>query len=122
MRGEAWTEAEIVQFWKMKRAGLSLDEIADALGRSISSVKDKDHELLHKHEKENTEMENENTNTTETTTEPAKDGAPDLKLILDAAALMRAAGMVPCSGSFEFYRDSGQIVLRYARAGVDVNE
>ena len=122
MRGEAWTEAEIVQFWKMKRAGLSLDEIADALGRSVGSVKNKNHELLHKHEKENTEMENENTNTTETTTEPAKDGAPDLKLILDAAALMQAAGMVPCSGSFEFNRDSGQIVLRYARAGVGGNE
>ena len=43
-----WTEAEIAKFWEMKESGATLQEIADTLGRTLSSVENKSHEQIKK--------------------------------------------------------------------------
>lgn len=63
-----WTEEDISTFWAMRRGGASLKEIADALGRTLSSVEQKS--AIFNKSKEDTKMEVETNNTApETTTE-----------------------------------------------------
>ena len=63
-----WTESDISTFWEMRRGGASLKEIADALGRTLSSVEQKS--MILNKSKEDTKMEVETNNTApETTTE-----------------------------------------------------
>lgn len=66
-----WTEEDISTFWKMRQGGASLKEIADALGRTLSSVEQKS--MILNKSKEETKMEVETNNT-----------APETEIEVDA--------------------------------------
>ena len=95
-----WTEEDISTFWKMRRGGASLKEIADALGRTLSSVEQKS--AIFNKSKEDTKMEVETNNTThEITTEvnasvvaPEAPAMPKLDItIQQTLAMIRSQGL-----------------------------
>ena len=70
-----WTEEDISTFWEMRRGGASLKEIADALGRTLSSVEQKS--AIFNRTKEDTKMEVETNNT-----------APETEIEVDAPVVV----------------------------------
>ena len=98
-----WTEEDIRVFWKMKREGASLIDIADRLGRNYTAVatyasKQKNKVIS----KEDTKMEVETNNTThEITTEvnasvvaPEAPAMPKLDItIQQTLAMIRSQGL-----------------------------
>ena len=97
-----WTEEDIRTFWKMRRGGASLKEIADALGRTLSSVEQKS--AIFNKSKEDTKMEVETNNIApETTTEVnAPVAAADTPAPKFGEAIRQALDMIASQG-LEFH-------------------
>lgn len=93
-----WTEEDISTFWEMRRGGRSLKEIADALGRTLSSVEQKSMNL--NKSKEETKMEVEANNTApETAIEvDAPVAVPDKPAPKLDGAIYRALDMIASQG------------------------
>lgn len=93
-----WTEEDIRTFWEMRRGGASLKEIADALGRTLSSVEQKS-SIMNK-SKEDTKMEVETNNTAlETTAEVnAPVEAPDKPAPKLDGAVQQTLAMIRSQG------------------------
>lgn len=116
-----WTEEDISTFWRMRRGGASLKEIADALGRTLSSVEQKS--SIFNKTKEDTKMEVETNNTApETTTEVnAPVVVPDKPAPKLDGAIRQALDMIASQG-FELLdievslnNDGAAMVLHFVR-------
>lgn len=116
-----WTEEDISTFWSMRRGGASLKEIADALGRTLSSVEQKS-TILNK-SKEDTKMEVETNNTApETTTEVnAPVVVPDKPAPKLDGAIRQALDMIASQGlefldmNVSLNNDGAAMVLHFVR-------
>lgn len=116
-----WTEEDISTFWEMRRGGASLKEIADALGRTLSSVEQKS--AIFNKSKEDTKMEVETNNTApETKTEvnapveatdkpvPKLDGA-----IRQALDMIASQGLEFLDMNVSLNDDGAAMVLHFVR-------
>jgi hypothetical protein len=116
-----WTEEDISTFWEMRRGGASLKEIADAIGRTLSSVEQKS--MILNKSKEETKMEVETNNTApETKTEvnaPAE--APDNPAPKLDGAIRQALDMIASQGlefldmNVSLNNDGAAMVLHFVR-------
>lgn len=116
-----WTEEDIRTFWEMKREGASLKEIADALGRTLSSVEQKS--MILNKSKEDTKMEVETNNTApETTTEvntpvevPDKPALNLNRSIYQALDMILSQGFELLDMNVRLSNDSAAMELTFAR-------
>lgn len=116
-----WTEEDISTFWEMRRGGASLKEIADALGRTLSSVEQKS--MILNKSKEDTKMEVETNNTTpETATEAnAPVVVPDNPAPKLDGAIRQALDMIASQGlefldmNVSLNNDGAAMVLHFVR-------
>lgn len=115
-----WTEEDISTFWEMRRGGASLKEIADALGRTLSSVEQKS--MILNKSKEETKMEVETNNTApETTTEVNNPRTPDAHAPKLDEAIRQALDMIASQGlefldmNVSLNNDGAAMVLHFVR-------
>lgn len=116
-----WTEEDISTFWEMRRGGASLKEIADALGRTLSSVEQKS--MILNKSKEDTKMEVETNNTTHgiTTEVNAPVESPDKPAPKLDEAIRQALDMIASQGlefldmNVSLNNDGAAMVLHFVR-------
>ena len=115
-----WTEGDIATFWHMRDNGASLKEIADALGRTLSSVEQKS--MVMNRNKEDRKMD-EAKNVIETTAEsPAIEAQkPETASLISTATISHVISMICSQGlgygglDMTLTQSDATVVLRFKR-------